>query len=333
MEHELNLLPCAYQPALSLPVKHLHKLCELLPHGRTLHYAVFNLGQYRVKRYLVALLQAYVAAVAACLAVIWAYELACDRYVVLVGRGHLYAVDQARAPVNAYVRLRPEVAAAVLLRAGHLGVALAPLVPHGLGGLVDCGIHYRAAVHYQAVFLNHGVHERKNPASEILAGEHVAEVAENSGVRDGAYVNSHELPERVAVVYGILKALVAYGKPELEEIHAQYHIKTGGRAAGAVGMVVGLDEGGYVCPGNDGFHLAEEFLPAGRFLLGLGFKVGESEYFVHASNIRFFPRKRQKKIKKQRLPTRQLRWQPSRKGNCLKKSQNTLTPDILLNPH
>jgi len=99
-----------------------------------------------------------------------------------IGGSDLHAVNQACSGIHAYVGLGSEMPAAVLLRAGHLRVAGLLRIARGLGRLVDGGIHYRPAMHYQAVLLHLRVHKGKQLAAKTVVGHQLAEVAQNGGI-------------------------------------------------------------------------------------------------------------------------------------------------------
>jgi hypothetical protein len=123
--------------------------------------------------------------------------------------------------------------------------------------------------------------------SELLVLQLAAELQQRRGVGHllARQVDADELAHGLAVVDGILQALVAQAVPLLQEVHAQHARHTDRRAAHPAALgVVRFDQRFKPRPGNHAFHLAEELLAPRLALLACVLQAGKAA-LSHASII------------------------------------------------
>ena len=190
-------------------------------------------------------------------------------------------VHQAAAGVDPDVRLHAEMPVLALV---HLRVARARGVLRGGRRLYEGGVHDRAAAHHDALGLEDRVDAREDLGRQAVLLDYAAELQQRRGVGDlvaEPELHAHELGEGPRIVDRVLDALVREVEPELQEVHPEHLLGPHRPAAAPAGVVIGLDRGDELAPGNRLVHALQERLALGRALPGRVLDVGEGGLTVH----------------------------------------------------
>jgi len=207
-----------------------------------------------------------------------------------IGGGGDEAVDSPVFPVHSDMDLHAEVVLVSLLRGVHVGIPLLVLVLRGGRGVDDGGVHDGPFREPQTLLLEVGVDFLKDPLTESMGLEKMAELADGGlvGNRFVSEVDSDEAPHGFHVVKGFFRCRITEVEPALQEMDSEHPFQTDGRTAFTCLWVEGVDKRIEFLPGNDPLHFGEELFPlCGLLVFFEGGGVRERFLAVHRSS---FPR-------------------------------------------
>ena len=162
--------------------------------------------------------------------------------------------------------LHPKEPLIALSRLMHLGIPPPILVLCRTRCTDDRGGHNGPRVDLEAVLLEIFPDESKEPRSQLMTFQQMAELADGGFVRHGLSpeVDPDEAAQDPGVVEHFLDRRVREIEPVRQEVNPPQALDADRRAAAA--LVPGrerFDDGRKLRPGNEAVHLVEEPLPAG----------------------------------------------------------------------
>ena len=186
-------------------------------------------------------------------------------------------MDIAAPCVHARMDFHPEMPLVAFLGRVHLGIASLFCVLRGAGRTDDGGVDNGAAVHQKPCAVQAFAHVGEYLFRQIVFFHQVTEVPQGGGIRDVFIreVHPHETFHGVAVVNGILGALVGEVEPYLQQVHPKHLLQFPWWTAVALFRIVRLYKGAPVCPRNDGIHLGKELLALGDPFPVFVFRINE----------------------------------------------------------
>ncbi len=174
-------------------------------------------------------------------------------------------MNQFRLAVHANMRLHAEVPLVALLRRVHLRVPFLLPVFGRTRRADDGGIHNRAPVYLQAVFLQVFANQLKQLLAQVVGFQQVAELENRRLVRRRLFtkVDTRKVAHRAGVVQGFFHGRVGKVEPVLEEMNPKHALKANGPATGSFGLgVEGLDDGAKFPPRDNPIHFLKKDFPA-----------------------------------------------------------------------
>ena len=182
-----------------------------------------------------------------------------------IGRRGSDRMNQFRLAVHADMRLHAEVPLVALLRRVHLRVPFLLPVLGRTRRADDGGIHNRAPVYLQAVFLQVFANQLKQLLAQVVGFQQVAELENRRLVRRRLFakVDAGKAAHGAGVVQGFFHGRVGKVEPVLEEMDPKHALKANGPATGAFGLgIEGLDDGAKLFPRNNSVHFLKKDFPA-----------------------------------------------------------------------
>ena len=182
-----------------------------------------------------------------------------------IGRCGGNRVNQFRLAVHADMCLHAEVPLVALLRRVHLRVPFLLPVFGRTRRADDGGIHNRAPVYLQAVFLQVFANQLKQLLAQVVGFQQVAELENRRLVRRRLFtkVDTRKVAHRAGVVQGFFHGWVGKVEPVLEKVDPEHALQANGPAAGSLGPgVEGLDDGAKFLPRDNPIHFLKKDFPA-----------------------------------------------------------------------
>jgi len=197
--------------------------------------------------------------------------------------GCRHGVHEPRVHIRTDMRLHPEVPLVAFFRLVHLRIALARCVLRRARRRDDRRVHDAAALQHQSLAGEVGVDAAKDLRGDVVFFQQVPEVQDRRLIGRGLRHRQARKPAHGHVFdQRLFHRRIAQREPVLHQVHPQHLLQRVRVPAVARDRVEGFDQIQQRLPGNDPFHLGEEHLPAGLFLLARVFRVPET-HLVHRS--------------------------------------------------
>ncbi len=239
-------------------------------------------------------------------------------HVVDVGRRGQHRVHQPRVQVDADVRLHAEVPLVAFLGLMHVRIARPVAVLGRRRGGDQRRVHERALAQQQALARQVIADGLEDHPAQTLRLEQAAELQQRGGIRRrlAGQVDADEAADGVAVVHGVLDALVRQPEALLRHVHAQHARQPQRRPAGALaGRVERRQRRLQLRPRRHRLQLRQEALAARLLLLAGVLEVGKARlHDVCSPPLRTSPHCLRSKVSRhqqvginQRFPRREIR--------------------------
>jgi hypothetical protein len=175
-------------------------------------------------------------------------------------------MDQLGAAVNPDRSLHAEEALIPFLRLMHFGVSLPILVLRGTRRVDDPGVHGGPGMDLEAVLLEVLPDEGKEPLPQMMALQHMTELADGSFVRHGLppEIDADELTHGSGIVERFLHRRVREIEPVRQEGNPSQALDADRRTAATLApRVKRLSGSRKLRPRDELFHLLEKLFAAG----------------------------------------------------------------------
>jgi len=170
--------------------------------------------------------------------------------------------------IRTNVRLHAEVPLITLLGGTHFGITLSVLVLRTWWSRNHRGIHDGAGLHDETLSLQQTLDDLEQLILQLVFLEEVTEEEDRRFIGDTVpeQINAEEFLEGVAVVDGILHSRIRKVVPLLEKVDFEHEQQFLPLSARCFFWIVRSKHVEKILPGDDGFHLVQEFL-ASKLLL------------------------------------------------------------------